>query len=656
MNNHDNFLISVIIPVYKVEKYLSKCVESIINQTYKNLEIILVNDGSPDNCGEICDEYAKKDSRIKVIHKENGGLSDARNAGIEIASGQYIAFVDSDDYIASNMYERMYETILKDNSSMVVCGCICVREKGSVHQTVQRNNYKEGIYSSNEYLSLLYDDWTYVVAWNKLYKKSLFSSIRYPKGKIHEDEFAIHKIVFECEKISCIRDELYYYLQRDNSITGKINIKSLDCVEAYIQRYNFLKEKKHDGVAENALAVAKEFYNRLRIQTLCERKNNKKRIKEIDEIFYRAYSPYMLNLKEKIKYRFPGFWFVLSDIKGKNLYRIRIAEKLIKYRLSQIGKKSILVNTPEHGNLGDHAIVLATEQICRKNKKGKMYFELTGCEIEGKEKYYALLTPKNKNVIVNGGGYLGILWINEENKFKRILQSFKNNKIVVFPQTVTFDSETHDGLEFINESYNIYKSHKNLTVFVREEKSFNFMRQYMPDIKCTFVPDIVLQYRVELPRADRNGIGLCLRRDSEKVISEQDMDAVLELIEKKYPDKKVIYTDTVIDSNVKIKDRERIVKEKLTEFSQFELVITDRLHGMIFSAITNTPCIALDNINGKVGFVYEWIRECEFIKHVLSVEDINAALNEIDIQKEYMFDYKIIDEKFKPLEDVIKNI
>ena len=110
MNNHDNSLISVIIPVYKVEKYLSKCVESIINQTYKNLEIILVNDGSPDNCGEICDEYAKKDSRIKVIHKENGGLSDARNAGIEIASGQYIAFVDSDDYIASNMYERMYET------------------------------------------------------------------------------------------------------------------------------------------------------------------------------------------------------------------------------------------------------------------------------------------------------------------------------------------------------------------------------------------------------------------------------------------------------------------------------------------------------------------------------------------------------------------
>ena len=124
-------MISVIVPIYNVEKYVNKCVGSIVNQTYTNLEIILVDDGSPDRCPEICDEWAKKDSRIKVIHKKNGGLSDARNAGMKIASGDYIAFVDSDDWIAPEMYERLLMAIKNDNSDIAACAVKMVWEDGS---------------------------------------------------------------------------------------------------------------------------------------------------------------------------------------------------------------------------------------------------------------------------------------------------------------------------------------------------------------------------------------------------------------------------------------------------------------------------------------------------------------------------------------------
>ena len=238
-------IISVIVPVYKVEKYLRKCIDSIINQTYKNLEIILVDDGSPDNCGAICDEYTANDSRVKVIHKENGGLSSARNAGIDIASGDYIAFIDSDDYIDVNMIKTLYKKISDDNSDMAICNFSYVDENGKM------------IYEKNEYMpiktevisgrDILYNklleakSWYWVIACNKIYKKSLFDGIRYPIGKLNEDEFIIHEIYFRCKKISCIETSMYYYVQRSNSIiNGEYSVRRLDAIEAYLKRLNFV--------------------------------------------------------------------------------------------------------------------------------------------------------------------------------------------------------------------------------------------------------------------------------------------------------------------------------------------------------------------------------------------------------------------------------
>ena len=235
--------ISVIVPIYNVEKYLEKCINSITNQTYENLEIILVDDGSPDRCGEMCDEYSKRDKRIKVIHKENGGLSDARNAGIEAATGDYIAFVDSDDYIREDMYEKLYKALKNNNADMSICNFKYVSDDGSDQFDNDNLPIKDeilsGMFILNEQMKKT-KCWYWVVAWNKLYKRELFSGIRYPVGKIHEDEFIIHRLLLKCQNVACVSDMLYYYVQREGSIiSSKYNYRRLDEVEALYNRMEF---------------------------------------------------------------------------------------------------------------------------------------------------------------------------------------------------------------------------------------------------------------------------------------------------------------------------------------------------------------------------------------------------------------------------------
>lgn len=241
--------ISVIVPIYKVEKYLKECVDSILAQTYQNFELILVDDGSPDSCPAMCDEFAKQDSRVVVIHKENGGLSDARNAGLDIAKGEYIGFVDGDDYISPRMYETLINRILSDKSDFAVCEHARVDDLGKIIEfpkSQQKVNRK--YYSPDEFISELFIcNGAYVVAWNKLYRKDIFAKLRFPFGKQHEDEFIIHHVIAQCKKISYIEDELYYYRQREGSIISKgLNVKSLDYGDALIDRYHFTKRNKYE--------------------------------------------------------------------------------------------------------------------------------------------------------------------------------------------------------------------------------------------------------------------------------------------------------------------------------------------------------------------------------------------------------------------------
>lgn len=236
---HD--LISVIIPVYKVEKYLCRCVDSMLEQTYTNMEIILVDDGSPDNCPVMCDEYARQDSRVKVIHQENAGLSGARNAGIDMAQGQWLAFVDSDDYLAADFLERLYQACVDTGSSLSVCRWEYVRG-----ETIPEHGTGETrVYTGREMLANLYvpDGAYFVVAWNKLYRKELFEDIRYPLGRIHEDEATTYRIYDKVKKAAYVDRSLYGYFVTPVSITRGFNPKRMDWVTAVAERLDFFEQK-----------------------------------------------------------------------------------------------------------------------------------------------------------------------------------------------------------------------------------------------------------------------------------------------------------------------------------------------------------------------------------------------------------------------------
>lgn len=233
-------LISVIVPIYNVEDYLNRCVDSLINQTYNNIEIILVDDGSPDNCPVICDSYAKMDNRIKVIHKVNGGLSDARNAGLGIATGDLIAFVDSDDWVSPFYIETMSNVLHDSGADIVECGF--VRTSGEIDKSARNNKFSGKVFSSTEALQLLIKDRElHQIVWNKLYTRSVIADILFEVGKCNEDEFWTYQIMGRARKIVKIEDILYYYYQNNASIMGQgYKFKRLDAIEAKVCRQNYI--------------------------------------------------------------------------------------------------------------------------------------------------------------------------------------------------------------------------------------------------------------------------------------------------------------------------------------------------------------------------------------------------------------------------------
>lgn len=214
-------LVSVVVPIYNVERYLEECVHSILKQTYHNLEIILVDDGSTDESGKICDALGKLDSRIQVIHKQNGGLSAARNTGIEAATGSYLVFIDSDDYIENQYVEKLYRSLEENRSDIAVCGYNRVSEDGKILFRAESMDEPElAVEKAMKYI--LDGEKINSCAWNKIYKNNLFHRIRYPEGQNYEDVATTYKVFLEAKRVSLIPDCLYFYRQREGSIVSDL--------------------------------------------------------------------------------------------------------------------------------------------------------------------------------------------------------------------------------------------------------------------------------------------------------------------------------------------------------------------------------------------------------------------------------------------------
>ena len=253
--------VSIIVPVYQVEKYIRQCVDSILAQTFTDFELILVDDGSKDKSGQICDEYARMDTRVKVIHKGNGGAADTRNRGMDQAVGNYVMFVDSDDYIAPTMIECLYQNILNENADIAACNYLYFFEND--RKKVFATNVKSEVLTGTEIFYYRknernYGFWT--VVWNKLMKRETVGKVKFRSGKYYEDEFWANEIYQMDIKIVTIPECLYYYRQHENSTMRQKKIaRSLDLIEAYQERiYIYLREQKYADQAYKVLVYSLE--------------------------------------------------------------------------------------------------------------------------------------------------------------------------------------------------------------------------------------------------------------------------------------------------------------------------------------------------------------------------------------------------------------
>lgn len=248
-------MISVIVPVYNVEKYIERCVDSVLAQTYKEFELILVDDGSTDYSGEICEKLGSKDHRIRVFHQENKGLSAARNRGLKEAEGEYITYIDSDDYVDELYLEILYQNAVSYQADISVCGCLLAWENCKAKKCVNGDG-KVKLYSGRDATAEVVkkNRRNMITAWGKLYHRTLREQLIYPEGKIHEDEFVTYRVLYAAKKVVETGEPLYYYFQRGNSITNDTYSKNrLDKIAALKESIVFFEEQKDEEMRKYAI-------------------------------------------------------------------------------------------------------------------------------------------------------------------------------------------------------------------------------------------------------------------------------------------------------------------------------------------------------------------------------------------------------------------
>ncbi len=322
-------IISVVVPVYKVEKYISRCVESILAQSFQNIELILVDDGSPDSCPSICDEYGKYEN-VHVIHRENGGLSAARNSGIEWvlknSTSEWITFVDSDDWIHPQMLEILYKAAVDRKTKMAVCNHKYTEMQEVYSHIATANSVKMSAEDFKVNIGLDY-------AWGKLYHISLFESLRYPEGKLFEDTFTTYKALFESGNVARVNETLYYYFKNSEGISHSIWTEgSLDCIEGIRQQIQFYESHGYEKALSKEKALLVEQYA-YQIHRILQDNTN-----DPDGKYLREFRKTMLeeiNKNDQISLNDRFYWYEaihpkLADIKKNKDRVVRFVKRKLK--------------------------------------------------------------------------------------------------------------------------------------------------------------------------------------------------------------------------------------------------------------------------------------------------------------------------------------
>ncbi len=633
ITNNNNLLLSVIVPIYNVECYLENCLDSILKQTYCNLEIILVDDGSTDLSGEICEKYARLDKRVRVIHKKNGGLSDARNTGMDICCGDLITFVDSDDYLMYDMYSTMVEAMQEYNVDIVICGDFFIDENTEKVRIANIHELKnvEVLDKQKALNELCLDSYIVSHAWDKIYRREVISHFRFPVGHNFEDIYIMHSIFKGVHSVAHINQPKYFYVQRSGSIvkTPSLNNQK-DLLNAYIVRY----WEVHQSV--NISVKWAQLENIIEVLSVVSQNYPVKMFREVIIFLLselKKYpSSYKLSNKQKMKFLFErtNLNYLLKPTKIKDkLKKTKFNDLIIIEKEKQYYKNNrtkidfadvYLIGIPEYGNIGDQAIAEAEYRFIKKYFPQKKVVQITEnmvkFDLHNVKKYIS----DSALIVLQGGGNIGNLWPDQEKMRKMIIDAFPNNQIIVMPQTIAITG----GEKEINKILYKYKG-ENIWITLREQKSYEYLKQYGIYERIVLTPDIVLSMKMRKSYRERKGIGICLRNDVESVISYKDRVKIMNQLTIK---NNTQIFDTVINKHISLNERSNVINEFMDYISQFKVIVTDRLHCMVLAYLTYTPCIAFQNSNGKVRGVYEWIKDCNFIK-LCDKENLYESLEEL---------------------------
>lgn len=677
-----NKKISLIVPIYKVEAYLVRCIESIINQTYNNMEIILVDDGSPDNCGKICDQYGEKDSRIRVIHKVNGGLSDARNSGLQIATGEILGFVDSDDWLPLDSIETSVKLMEEQEADIVAFGSY--KSDGKSKVTRYTSSVVE-IYNREEALmALSRNDKIESHVWDKIYRREIWNEISFPVGKLFEDVYVMHRVFAKAEKVVFVDKPLYYYYQRDNSIVSHQTIQSrFDIIEGYESRLVYLaneSERIRQLTKENIVWSA---ISTLRMITEFGEGDCSNEIDRLHAIlkkypiyhfeigvmsrglkydyFILMHCPIIYNPYRKMTYMVKNTTMQTRSILKMCYHSLRRLWRCIKEKFEPVSSdilkctnqkhRVLLMGGPEYNNLGDHAIAYATKEYVQTRIKGSCYIEITEREIMRHFSKLKKYIRESDVLLLQGGGNLGDIYKDQQRIRELVIKAFPNNNIVMMPQTVYFNDTRENAPELIKIK-ELFESHQHLFLFAREEYSFSLMQKLFCKCRATLVPDIVLSLSLEeMQQNERKGVCVCFRNDRESILELADKDFVLSVLNQKFS--KVDPIDTVVNNWVRKESREKELMSIWRKIANCELLVTDRLHGMIFAAITKTPCIAFSNNNKKIIGVYKWLLSCKWIVFCENPYNISKKIEEVLRQKK---EWVNLEKAFSPLKAILEDI
>jgi len=631
MTDNQQELITVVIPVFNVRDYLDRCLESVLAQDYRNLQVVLVDDGSTDGSGETCDAYADLDPRVEVVHTANSGLSAARNAGVTRARGSCVLFVDSDDTLAERHVSNLYGCLQKcdDPSTAVAVTGFTPVERSVAPFDVQCANEFVALTAAEAISESVTIGGRFAAhAWGKLYSMALFGLLHYPVGRFYEDQFVTYKIFLEASEVAYENaDDYFYTTDRPGSISVGSRVRELDYLDAIRGTLADVERFCIGAVpAVKARYLAALIYG---VETACLDGSPEMLDPLYEEAFLRkgvALGDVRLSLSDRIKFSMLAIGkkcFAAAvklrlgaprpvELAGK--VRRRLAALSKSKMLSSVydssidrsgGPVSFLVMTPRYRNYGDQLIAFSEHLLLEEAKVNVMEVSYEDCQDLGCS--FAELLADGESVFFTGGGYLGDLWLGLESTAEKLLKTLgERNSALFFPVSVYYEGDCSGRFEAA-----VSASKAPIVVCAREAVTCERLTASLSCIEPVLPPDVGLFVRRSdlmdhAPTRVLRSALVCIRHDKESLQSVGfgiELTAALSALGMSIS---AVDTHDPIGETAPEHRREEL-STLARRFGEASLVVTNRLHGMVFAMIMGTPVVVLDNVSGKVSGVAKWV-------------------------------------------------